>query len=247
MLSVADIVVTARAPIVTVRARVVGELDAVRGVVTRVSPRVVYLVGFRVHDARAGLGCAVSANAPVRAGSGPRLRVALVPRGGWCAGVGVLSVVAVRRGGRPGTARLRVRPARALGQGDLVGRLSLGPTCPVERANDPCDPVARPAPVALVALNASGGEAAWTITLGDVQTRAGELHAACRARRRGVAEDRRYGCDRDRASDALRAPARHRGRRYRHPLTSARRTRVTTPGFVRRVSLRFGGRRATLA
>ena len=103
----------------------------------------------------------------MRAGSGPRLLVALVPRGVWCAGVGVLSVVAVRRAAMAGAVRLRVRPAQALGQGDLVGRLSLGPTCPVERANDPCDPVARPAPVTLVALDASGGEAARTVTLGD--------------------------------------------------------------------------------
>jgi hypothetical protein len=168
MLSVADIGVTARPPLVTVRSSAVGELDAVRGVVTRVSPREVYLVRFRVHGGVvAGLGCVASASARLRAGSEPRLRVALVAHDGWCAGAGVLSVVAIRRGAAAGTARLRVLPAQALGQGDLVGRLSLGPTCPVERANDPCDPVARPAPVTLVALNVSGSEVARTVTLGD--------------------------------------------------------------------------------
>jgi hypothetical protein len=103
----------------------------------------------------------------VRAGSGPRLLVALVPRGAWCPGAGVLSVAAVGRGAAAGTVRLRVRPAQALGQGNLVGRLSLGPTCPVERVDDPCDPAARPAPVTLVALDPSGTEAARTVTLGD--------------------------------------------------------------------------------
>jgi len=93
--------------------------------------------------------------------------VALVPRGEWCAGAGVLSVVSIRHGEAVGTIRLGVRPALALGQGDLVGRLSLGPTCPVERANDPCDPVARPAPVTLVALNVAGDEAGRTTSLAD--------------------------------------------------------------------------------
>lgn len=168
MLSVADIGVTARPPIVAVRPGVVGEIDAVRAIVTRILPRVVYLVRFRVDGgAAAGMGCVASASVRIRAGSGPRLRVALVPRGIWCAGVGVLRVVPVRRGAAAGSVRLRVRSAQALGQGDVVGRLLLGPTCPVERMDDPCDPVARPAPVTLVAIDASGAEAARTITLSD--------------------------------------------------------------------------------
>jgi hypothetical protein len=168
MLSVADIGVTARPPLVTVRSSVVGELDAVRAVVTRVAPKAVYLVRFRVRGgAAAGLGCVASASARVRAGSGPRMLVALVPRDVWCAGTGVLSVAPAQRGAAVGTIRLGVRPALALGHGDLVGRLSLGPTCPVERANDPCDPVARPAPVTLVALNVSGDEAGRATTLAD--------------------------------------------------------------------------------
>jgi hypothetical protein len=167
MPAVADIGVTARPPIVTARSGSVGEIDAVRAVATRVSPRAVYLVRFRVGGGAASPGCVASRSARVRAGSGRRMLVALVPRGVWCAGVGVLSVVSVRRGASAGSTRLRVRPAQALGRGDLVGRLALGPTCPVERANDPCDPVARPAPVTLVALNVSGDEVARTITLGD--------------------------------------------------------------------------------
>jgi hypothetical protein len=166
MLAVAHIGATARPPIVTVRSSEVGEIDAVRAVVTRLSPGAVYLVRFRVGGG-AGAGCRASASVRVRAGSGARMRVALVPRGMWCSGQGVLSVIAARHGAAAGAARLRVRPAQALGSGDLVGRLLLGPTCPVERADDPCDPVARPAPVTLVALDASGSEAAHTVTLGD--------------------------------------------------------------------------------
>jgi hypothetical protein len=60
-----------------------------------------------------------------------------------------------------------VEPSAALGQGNVVGHLVLGPTCPVERANDPCDPVAHPDPVTFVALDAAGGEAARTATLAD--------------------------------------------------------------------------------
>lgn len=168
MLPVADVAVVVRAPVVTVRSGVIGEGDAVRAAVTRVSPQVVYLVRFGLRGGpAAGSGCVASASVRVRAGSTPRLRVALVPRGLWCAGPGVLSVVAARRGAAAGAVRLRVRPAQALGRGDLVGRLLLGPTCPVERANDPCDPVARPAPLTLVALDASGAETARAVTLGD--------------------------------------------------------------------------------
>ena len=166
MQAVAHIGATVRPPIVTVRSSEVGEIDAVRAVVTRLSPGAVYLVRFRVGGG-AGAGCRASASVRVRAGSGARMRVALVPRGTWCAGQGVVSVIKARPGARSGAARLRVRPAQALGRGDLVGRLLLGPTCPVERADDPCDPVARPAPVTLVALDASGSEAAHTVTLGD--------------------------------------------------------------------------------
>jgi hypothetical protein len=168
MLSSADAPVAARPPIVRVRANVLGELDAVRAVVTRVRPRVVYLVRFRVgRGAPAGSACAASASVRARAGSTPVLRVAVVPRSAWCAGASVVSVVAARRGGATGVALLRVLPAEALGSGDVIGRLRLGPTCPVERANDPCDPVARPAPVTVLALDSSGSEAARTVTLGD--------------------------------------------------------------------------------
>jgi hypothetical protein len=168
MLPVADFGVGARPPIVAVLSGAVTEIDAVRAVVTRASPRAVYVVRFRIGGGTAaGSGCVASASTRVRAGSGPRLRVALAPRGVWCPGAGVLTVGPVRRGTAAGFVRLRVRPAQALGHGDVVGRLLLGPTCPVERADDPCDPVARPAPVTLVALDASGNEAARTVTLGD--------------------------------------------------------------------------------
>jgi hypothetical protein len=60
-----------------------------------------------------------------------------------------------------------VRPPEAIGQGDVVGHLVVGPTCPVERADDPCDPVARPDPVTLIALDATGVETSRTVTLGD--------------------------------------------------------------------------------
>jgi hypothetical protein len=168
MLPVADVGVVTRPPVVRVRSDVIGELAAVRAVVTRVSPRVVYVVRFRAGGrADASSGCVASASVRVRAGSAPSLRVALRPRRAWCPGASVLSVVSVRHGAPTGAVRLRVRPAEALGRGDLVGRLLLGPTCPVERVNDPCDPVARPAPVTLVAIDASGNEAARTVTLGD--------------------------------------------------------------------------------
>ena len=168
MLPAADIGAAVRPPIVTVRSGAVGEIDAVRTVVTRLTPGAVYTVRFRLRDGTpAALGCAASASVRVRAASAPRLRVALAPRGVWCPGPGVLSVIAVRHGATAGTAHLRVLPAQALGQGDLVGRLLLGPTCPVERADDPCDPVARPTPLTLVALDSTGSEAARTVTLGD--------------------------------------------------------------------------------
>lgn len=62
---------------------------------------------------------------------------------------------------------MRVRASEALGSGDLVGHLLLGPTCPVERADAPCDPVARPAPVVIVALDASGSEVTRATTRSD--------------------------------------------------------------------------------
>jgi hypothetical protein len=168
MLPVADFGLGARPPIVTVLSGAVGEINAVRAVVTRASPRAVYRVRFRIGSgAGAGSSCVASASTRVRAGAGPRLRVALAPRGVWCQGTGVLSVDPVRHETAAGTVRLRVRPASALGHGNLVGRLLLGPACPVERADDPCDPVPRPAPVTMVALDASGNEIARTVTLGD--------------------------------------------------------------------------------
>jgi hypothetical protein len=168
MLPVGDIGVGARPPIVTVLSGAVGEINAVRAVVTRASPRAVYQVRFRIGSgAGADSSCVASASTRVRAGTGPRLHIAVAPRGVWCQGTGVLSVAPVRHDTAAGTVRLRVRPARALGRGNLVGRLLLGPACPVERADDPCDPVPRPAPVTLVALDASGKEIARTVTLGD--------------------------------------------------------------------------------
>jgi hypothetical protein len=168
MLPDAEVAIVARAPVVMVRSSAIGEADAVRAALTRVSPRVSYQVRFLLRGGpAAGSGCVSSASLRVRAGSGRSLRFALVPRGIWCAGTGVLRVAAARPKSAVGTARLRVRAAQALGRGDVVGRLLLGPTCPVERADDPCDPVARPTPVTLVALGASGAEAARTVTLAD--------------------------------------------------------------------------------
>ena len=135
-----------------------------------------------------GPGCLASASVRVRAGSGPRMLVALAPRGAWCPGAGVLSAVAVRGGVRGGN-RAAARAARtgARAGGNLVGRLLLGPTSRVERADDPCDPVARPAPLTLVALDASGrrGRAhrharRWQLRLRPARR---QLHAACRCER----------------------------------------------------------------
>jgi hypothetical protein len=168
MLSAVDAAVVSPAPLVTVRSAVIGEAEAVRAVVRRVQPRVVYQVRFQLSaGATGGSGCVSSAAIRIRTGSAPSLRVALAPRRLWCTGAGVLRVVAIRRGAVAGRVRLHVRPPLALGRGDVVGRLLLGPTCPVERADDPCDPVARPSPVGLVALDTSGAVAARTVTLGD--------------------------------------------------------------------------------
>jgi hypothetical protein len=168
MLAAADLAIVTPAPMVAVRSAAVGEASAVRATLTRISPGTSYHVRFVIRAVpAAGLGCVSSASARVQAGSGRSLRFALVPRGVWCAGRGVLRASAARPNSPAGLARLRVRAAQALGRGDLVGHLLLGPTCPVERADDPCDPVARPAPVTLIALDASGGEAARTVTLAD--------------------------------------------------------------------------------
>ena len=155
-----------RAPIVRLAATSIGESEAVRAVVSRAAPGLVLVVRFRVLGAATSAGCVASASLRVKGSTRP-VRVALVPRRVWCAGSGALRVAAVRRGARTGEARLRVRPPEAFGRGNVLGHLLLGPTCPVERANDPCDPVARPDPVTLLALDASGAEAARTVTLAD--------------------------------------------------------------------------------
>jgi hypothetical protein len=166
MLTAADATAAARAPVPAVRSHVIGESEAVRAAVTRVSPHVIYRVRFQVRGV-AGRGCVASVRLRVRSGATATLRFALVPRGIWCPGVGVLSVVATRPGAAAGVVRLRVRLSAAFGQGNLLGRLVLGPTCAVEPAGDPCDPVAHPDPVTLVALAASGVESARTVTLAD--------------------------------------------------------------------------------
>jgi hypothetical protein len=157
-----------RAPIVRLAATSIGESAAVRAVVSRAAPGLVFVVRFRVLGAAASAdsGCVASASLRVKGSTQP-VRVALAPRRVWCAGTGALRVAAVRRGARTGEARLRVRPPEAFGRGNVVGHLLLGPTCPVERVNDPCDPVARPDPVTLLALDATGAETARTVTLAD--------------------------------------------------------------------------------
>lgn len=101
------------------------------------------------------------------AGNGGPVHFALAPRGIWCAGTLVVRVRATRAGSPTGVTRLRVRSPEALGAGNVVGHLLLGPTCPVEREDDPCDPVARPQPVTIVAFDELGIEAGRTQTLGD--------------------------------------------------------------------------------
>jgi hypothetical protein len=179
------VAVPSRAPIVRLAAASIAESAAVRAVVSRAGPGLVFVIRFRVLGAPISTdsGCVASASQRMP-GSTRLVRVALAPRGVWCAGSGVLTVAASRRGARVGVARLPVRPAEALGRGDVVGHLLLGPTCPVERVDDPCDPVAHPDPIALVALDGSGAEAARTMTLADgsfaLDLAAGQytLHAA---------------------------------------------------------------------
>jgi len=168
MISAAPVAAPRRAPIVRLADGPIKESMAVRATVSGVSPGRVYVVRFRVPGATvaAALGCVASASLRV-AGSRRPVHVGLAPRGVWCAGAGILTVALARRGAPSGTSRLRVRPPEALGEGDVVGHLLVGPTCPVERVDDPCDPVARPDPVTLVALDAAGAEAARTVTLAD--------------------------------------------------------------------------------
>ncbi len=168
MLPAVSVSVQVRPPVVRLASVVVGEAESVRATVYRIRSGRTYLVRFRVAGATAatGLGCIASASMRL-VGSGPVVRVGVSPRGVWCPGTGVLSVAIARRGAKVVASRLHVRPPEAIGQGDVVGHLLVGPTCPVERADDPCDPVARPDPVTLVALDATGVETARTVTLGD--------------------------------------------------------------------------------
>ena len=144
-------------PIVRPASTQIGESEAVRATISRAASGLVYLVRFRIvgSTVASGLGCVASASLRVP-GSRRARRVGLVARGVWCTGEGLLTVAADRRRARTGTAHLWVLPPAALGQGNVVGHLLLGPTCPVEHIDDPCDPVAHPEPVTFVALDASG-------------------------------------------------------------------------------------------
>jgi hypothetical protein len=168
MLPAVSVAAQVRPPIIRLASVVVGEAESVRATAYRMRSGRIYLVRFRVSGATAatGLGCVASATRRV-VGSGPVLHVGVAPSGVWCLGTGVLSVAVARRGAKAVASRLRVRPPEAIGQGDVVGHLVVGPTCPVERADDPCDPVARPDPVTLIALDATGVETSRTVTLGD--------------------------------------------------------------------------------
>lgn len=168
MLPAATVAAPSRAPIVRPVSTLIGESEAVRATISHMAPGLVYVVRFRIPGSTpaTGLGCVTSASLRI-AGSSRAKRVGLAPRGVWCVGAGTLTVAAVRRGARTGSGHLRVRPPAALGQGNVVGHLLLGPTCPVERIDDPCDPVAHPEPVTFVALDASGAEVARAGTLAD--------------------------------------------------------------------------------
>ena len=126
----------------------------------------------------------------------------------------VVSVTGVRRGARTGEARLRVRPPVAFGQGDVVGHLLLGPTCPVERANDPCDPVARPDPVTLPCARrfrsrdgTDGHAHGWQLRLLICLRK---LHGARRTSGRGIPIDPRCTSGRDERGIALASTTRDR-------------------------------------
>jgi hypothetical protein len=168
MLPAATVLAPSRPPIVRPVSTLIGESAAVRATISRMAPGLVYVVRFRIPGSTpaTGLGCIASATLRT-AGSSRAKRVGLAPRGVWCAGAGTLTVAATRRGARTGSGHLHVRPPAALGQGNVVGHLLLGPTCPVERIDDPCDPVAQPDPVTFVALDRSGAEAARAGTLSD--------------------------------------------------------------------------------
>jgi hypothetical protein len=168
MVPAAPVAAPSRAPIVRLASGLIGESEAVHATISSVTPGLAYVVRYRVPGATAAtrLGCVTSAYLQV-AGSRRPIHVGLAPRGVWCAGAGILSVASARRGAPIAALRLRVRPPEALGEGDVVGHLLVGPTCPVERVDDPCDPVARPEPVTLVALDVAGAEAARTVTLAD--------------------------------------------------------------------------------
>lgn len=156
------------APLVRLSSRVFDESQALRGFVSRARPHLAVIVRVRILAIDgSGIGCKTSAAMRVRADARGRASFVLTPRGVWCAGVGTVRGVIAGRAVRASGATVRVRAPDALGVGNLVGHLLLGPTCPVERANEPCDPVARPAPVMLVALDRAGVEAARTTTLGD--------------------------------------------------------------------------------
>jgi hypothetical protein len=168
MFPAATVAAPTRPPIVRLASTLIGESEAVRTTISRTAPGLVYVVRVRILGitAATGIGCVASARLRV-AGSSRARRVGLAPRGVWCAGAGAVTVAATRRGAPTGTGHLRVRPPAAFGQGNVIGHLLLGPTCPVERIDDPCDPVAHPDPVTLVALDPSGAEAARTATLAD--------------------------------------------------------------------------------
>jgi hypothetical protein len=168
MLSAAPLAAPGRPPIVRPVSTLIGESAAVRATISGLVRGRVYRVRFRVTGATGavGAGCVASVDQHVIASS-HGVRVGLAPRGIWCPGAGVLSVAAIRRGSPTGRSAVHVGSSMALGRGNVVGHLLLGPTCPVERLNDPCDPVARPDPVSLVALTAGGAEAARTVTLAD--------------------------------------------------------------------------------
>lgn len=155
-------------PLVRLSSRVFDESQALRGFVSRVRPHLTVMVRVRILAIDgSGIGCTASAVMKVRADARGRASFVLAPRGVWCAGAGTVRVTVAGHAARAPDATLHVRAPDALGVGNLVGHLLLGPTCPVERANEPCDPVARPAPVALVALDRAGVERARTTTRSD--------------------------------------------------------------------------------
>jgi hypothetical protein len=167
MVPTAAIAAPTRSPLVRLASVLIRESQAVRATISRTAPGRVYVVRVRIsaRPAARSLGCVAAASATIEGSASP-VRVGVPPRGVWCAGAGTTSVASARHQSS-GAAQLRVRPPDALGAGNLIGHLLLGPTCPVERLNEPCDPVARPVPVTLVALDANGTEVARVRTLED--------------------------------------------------------------------------------